>query len=70
MVEKGVKDFLVGRRNLVRYVCPLEKALSVVDALLNDAQFRSLNIRFAGYEECDCGKRPLVEIEAMFAVKL
>jgi len=63
MKTKVLEGFVARRNDVVLYVCPFRDALSVVDAVLRKSTFRSLHLRFAGYDDADS---PLVEIEVVF----
>jgi hypothetical protein len=60
-------SYIVAKRKIEIYECPLHDAVDVVDVVTSDSAFRSLSIEFIGY---NADKNPMVEIEVVFAVKL
>jgi hypothetical protein len=62
-----VSKFIVSKREIVVFECPLSDASRVVDADLHDSRYRSLSIGFIGYNDADL---PMVKVEVEFAVPL
>lgn len=67
LADVDVSDFVVSKRDIVVFECLLSEALSVIAVLFKDTAYRSLNVKFAGY---NAESLPLVRIEVEFAVSV
>ena len=63
------REYAVQTREVVVYELPFSVAMDVVEAIVRDSGFRALSMSFAGRWPHDESK-PLVRIEAEFAVKI
>lgn len=72
LTDLDISKYVVSRREfpkreLVVFECLLSEACSVVAVLLKDSAYRSLCMKFSGYDD---NRLPLVSIEVEFAVPI
>ena len=65
LADVDISKFVVSKRELVVFECLLSEASSIVDVVLKDSTYRSLTVKFLGYNDVHL---PLVSIEVEFAV--
>lgn len=63
--KNDAKKFIVSRREIVRFECPLSECDALVSCVMKEETYRSMHIEFCGYDDAHV---PLVAVEVDFAV--